>query len=148
LDELYKLSPIPREPGPRFIAIRADLSVREDIVYLVEEAIKTMGKLDVVFSNGGWTAIRDFGDLEDNVNEDDWDKCFNMNVKSHLWLMHAARKWLDATEGAFITTASLAGVKPSGSSLVRILMPLFARGESWLIYARHTLSRKLRRFIW
>ncbi|KAF7529439.1 hypothetical protein G7054_g9857 [Neopestalotiopsis clavispora] len=40
-----------------------------------------------------------------------------MNVKSHLWLMHAARKHLDETEGAFITTASLAGVSHSGSSL-------------------------------
>ncbi|KAK1781828.1 hypothetical protein QBC45DRAFT_390049 [Copromyces sp. CBS 386.78] len=40
-----------------------------------------------------------------------------MNVKSHLWLMHAARPHLGQTEGVFITTASLAGVKVSGSSL-------------------------------
>lgn len=46
-----------------------------------------------------------------------------MNVKSHLWLMHAARKHLDKTEGAFITTASLAGVSHSGSSLVSFLRP-------------------------
>lgn len=32
--------------------------------------------------------------------------------------MHAARKHLDETEGSFITTASLAGVSHSGSSLV------------------------------
>ncbi|RFU30511.1 hypothetical protein B7463_g5837, partial [Scytalidium lignicola] len=31
--------------------------------------------------------------------------------------MHAAKKYLDDSEGAFITTASLAGVKVSGSSL-------------------------------
>lgn len=52
------------------------------------------------------------------MHEEDWDRCFNMNVKQHLWLMHAARKHLDETEGAFITTASLAGVNHSGSSLV------------------------------
>lgn len=39
------------------------------------------------------------------------------NVKAHLWLLHAAKTELDKNEGAFITTASLAGVKPSGSSL-------------------------------
>lgn len=39
------------------------------------------------------------------------------NVKSHLWLMHAAKAELEKTEGAFVTTASIAGVKPSGSSL-------------------------------
>lgn len=41
-----------------------------------------------------------------------------MNVKSHLWLMHAAKPHLEEAEGAFVTTASLAGIKLSGSSLV------------------------------
>lgn len=49
--------------------------------------------------------------------DEDWDRCFLYNVKAHLWLCHAARDELNKTEGAFITTASLAGVKPSGSSL-------------------------------
>jgi NAD(P)-dependent dehydrogenase (short-subunit alcohol dehydrogenase family) len=31
--------------------------------------------------------------------------------------MHAARPHLEETEGSFVTTASVAGVKPSGSSL-------------------------------
>ena len=102
----------------RFAAIQGDLGVRSDIKRLVEETIETMGELDVVVSNGGWTRFSDFADLEDGVEEADWDRCFNMNVKSHLWLIHAAKKHLEDTEGAFITTASLAGVIPSGSSLV------------------------------
>lgn len=53
----------------------------------------------------------------DNTIEEDWDMCFNINVKSHLWLMQAAKEHLDRTEGAFITTASAAGIYPSGSSL-------------------------------
>ncbi|KFA70080.1 hypothetical protein S40285_03297 [Stachybotrys chlorohalonatus IBT 40285] len=68
-----------------------------------------MGQLNIVFPNGGWTQFRNITDLNDNLVEDDWDKCFNMNVKSGLWLMHAAMKHLDETEGAFITTASVAG---------------------------------------
>lgn len=116
------------EAKRRFKAIKADLASREDIVRLVEETMSFFGEgkgnaagpepLDVVFSNGGWTRMRNIKDLEDNLVEDDWDRCFNMNVKSHLWLMHAAKPYLEAAEGAFITTASLAGVKPSGSSLV------------------------------
>ncbi|KAH8905160.1 NAD(P)-binding protein [Coniochaeta sp. PMI_546] len=98
-------------------AVQADLSKRGDIRRLVEESVATMGQLDIVFSNGGWTRMRNINDLDDNVDEEDWDLCFNMNVKSHLWLMHAAKKYLDETEGAFITTASLAGVKFSGSSM-------------------------------
>ena len=101
-----------------FIAIQADLGVRADINRLIDKTIEATGRLDVVVSNGGWTRFSNFADLEDGVEEADWDRCFNMNVKSHLWLIHAAKKHLDETEGAFITTASLAGVIPSGSSLV------------------------------
>ena len=104
---------------PRFAAIQADLGVRADITKLVDETIRIMGQLDVVVSNGGWTRFSNFADLEDGVEEADWDRCFNMNVKSHLWLIHAAKKHLEETEGAFTTTASLAGVIPSGSSLVQ-----------------------------
>ncbi|KAK1992957.1 short chain dehydrogenase [Colletotrichum falcatum] len=103
--------------GPNVIAIQADLGSRDAILKLVDGTIKEMGRLDVVFSNGGWTCFRGIMNLDDNVVEDDWDRCFNMNVKSHLWLMHAAKKHLDETEGAFITTASIAGIGASGSSL-------------------------------
>lgn len=116
--DLQSLSPLQSGEHVNFVAIRADLGDRSKIIKLVDETISTMGRLDVVFSNGGWTHLRNFSDLDDNVLEEDWDRCFNMNVKSHLFLMHAARKHLDETQGVFITTASLAGVKASGSSLV------------------------------
>lgn len=105
-------------PLPWFHAIRADLGQRPEIQQLVSETVAVMGRLDVVVSNVGWTKMRSFSDLGDNVEEDDWDRCFNINVKSHLYLFHAAKEHLSATEGSFVTTASVAGVKPSGSSLV------------------------------
>ncbi|GKT67285.1 short-chain dehydrogenase [Colletotrichum tofieldiae] len=98
-----------RSPGADVLAIKADLGNRDDISKLIDGTIQTMGRLNVVFSNGGWTHFRDINNLDDNVVEDDWDRCFNINVKSHVWLMHAAKKHLDETEGAFITTASVAG---------------------------------------
>ncbi|KAB5580153.1 hypothetical protein GE09DRAFT_1182582 [Coniochaeta sp. 2T2.1] len=120
VEELRSISSLPSSDSDSrtdFHAVQADLSKRDDVRRLVEESVAAMGRLDIVFSNGGWTKIRDINDLDDNVEEDDWDRCFNMNVKSHLWLMHAAKKYLEETEGAFITTASLAGVKFSGSSM-------------------------------
>lgn len=117
VQELHALSPLPHDEN-NFLSFRADLGVRADLIKLVDEVVGAMGRLDAVFSNGGWTKIRDITNLDDNVNEEDWDRCFNMNVKSHLFLMHAAKEHLDKTEGVFITTASFAGVKVSGSSLV------------------------------
>lgn len=70
-------------------------------------------------SNAGWTRLTNFFDLEEQVNEEDWDRCFNVNVKSHLWLLYAAKPYLEVSPGggSFVTVASLAGVRPSGSSL-------------------------------
>jgi NAD(P)-dependent dehydrogenase (short-subunit alcohol dehydrogenase family) len=107
-------------PQPRHVAIRADLSKRSEIIRLVEETVAIMGRIDVVVSNQGWTRMRDFNNLDENVDEEDWDHCYHMNVKSHLFLSHAAKRYLDDSSGAFITTASVAGVIPSGSSIVSI----------------------------
>lgn len=116
IDEL-RSSVSGRDAGD-FIAIKADLGSRDEIGKLVKETVDTFGRLDVLFSNGGWTRVRGLASLDENCYEEEWDRAFNMNVKSHLWLMHAAKKYLDETEGAFITTASLAGTMHSGSSLV------------------------------
>lgn len=103
-----------------FIAVKADMGDRDSVKRLVEETYQKMGRIDVVVSNAGWTKMRDFLNLNDGLYEEDWDRCFRINVKSHLWLFHAARSYLDETEGAFVTTASVAGIKPSGSSLVSL----------------------------
>jgi NAD(P)-dependent dehydrogenase (short-subunit alcohol dehydrogenase family) len=79
--------------------------------------VSTFGRLDVVISNAGWTRVTNFSNLDEGLEDEDWDRCLLYNVKSHLWLMHAAKPYLEESEGAFVTTASVAGVKPSGSSL-------------------------------
>ncbi|KAK4235272.1 hypothetical protein C8A03DRAFT_17973 [Achaetomium macrosporum] len=109
---------------PSFHAIQADLSQQTEVIRLADEAAAASGnRLDVIISNVGWTRMRNFSDLDDGVNEEDWDRCFSVNVKSQLWLFHAGRKWLEERnsreEGAaaFVSTASIACSKPSGSSL-------------------------------
>ncbi|KAI1340406.1 hypothetical protein F5Y15DRAFT_57122 [Xylariaceae sp. FL0016] len=118
LEDMRQLSPLPQDTVKEgFVAIRADLGRRDDINRLLQETIDKFGRLDVIFSNGGWTRFRGMVDINENCYEGDWDRAFNMNVKAHLWLMQSAKEHLDETEGAFITTASLAGVNHSGSSL-------------------------------
>ncbi|TLD10106.1 hypothetical protein PgNI_06361 [Pyricularia grisea] len=97
--------------------IKADMGDKAQIQALVAETVAFAGGIDVIFSNQGYTHIRGWDSLDDNVFEDDWDRCFNVNVKSHLWLLHAARPYLDEAEGCMVVTSSLAGVKPGGSSL-------------------------------
>ncbi|KAF1931500.1 oxidoreductase ucpA [Didymella exigua CBS 183.55] len=102
---------------PRFHLVQADMCSRSSVESLVKETLDKFGRLDVVVSNAGWTRMTTFTDIEQQVNDEDWDKCFVMNVKTHLWLAYAAKNALAETEGTFISTASVAGVKPSGSSV-------------------------------
>ncbi|KEZ43958.1 putative short chain protein [Scedosporium apiospermum] len=111
-------------PVPVVKMIQADVGEKSDVYRLVEKAAEEFdGRLDVVISNVGWTRMRNFSDLEDGLDEEDWDRCFAANVKSHLWLFHAAKKYLEESNqrergaAVFVSTASVAGVKPSGSSL-------------------------------
>lgn len=105
--------------GPQFHTIQADVGSRSEIQRLIKETIDTMGRLDVVVSNAGWTRLTTFTNLDEQLVEEDWDKCFNMNVKSHFWILGAAKSYLEANDdgGSFITIASMAGVRPGGSSV-------------------------------
>ncbi|KAL6707865.1 hypothetical protein ACN47E_003765 [Coniothyrium glycines] len=115
--ELSSIQGSSSEASPRFHLIQADMSSKPSVQNLVKETIETMGRLDVVVSNAGWTRVTVFTDIEQQINDEDWDKCFTMNVKTHLWLAYAAKDALAKEEGTFISTASVAGVKPSGSSV-------------------------------
>lgn len=45
-------------------------------------------------------------DLDANVVEENWDCCFNMNVKAHLWLFNVAKQYLEERNGSFISVAN------------------------------------------
>ncbi|KAK3207903.1 hypothetical protein GRF29_96g806175 [Pseudopithomyces chartarum] len=118
VEELSTIPSIHSNPTtPRFHIVQADVSSKSSVETLVKDTIKEMGRLDVVISNAGWTRMTNFLNIDEAVVDDDWDRCFIMNVKTHLWLAYAAKDALAESEGTFITTASVAGVKPSGSSL-------------------------------
>ncbi|KAL4864250.1 hypothetical protein BDV12DRAFT_205840 [Aspergillus spectabilis] len=102
---------------PWFTAIQADTASQADMTRLVQETVDQMGRLDVVVSNVGWTRMTNFMNLAEADNEEDWDRCFGVNVKSHFRLFRLCQPYLESSEGVFIATASVAGVKPSGSSL-------------------------------
>lgn len=102
---------------------------------MVRSTVATFGRLDVVASNAGWTRLTNFYDMDENADEDLWSKTYRCNVTAHFWLMNAVKPHLEATKGAFVTTASLAGVVPGGSSLP------YAISKAAQIYLVKTLSK-------
>jgi NAD(P)-dependent dehydrogenase (short-subunit alcohol dehydrogenase family) len=78
--------------------------------------------LNIVITNVYWIQMRDFYNLDDDKFEEQWDRRLQFNVKAHLWLLHAASKYVEDSNqhelgcDVFVNIASMADVKPSGSS--------------------------------
>ncbi len=91
----------------------ADVTKSADMKALVDEAVKRYGRLDVMVNNAGWTH-RNRPALE--VPEDEFDRCYAVNVKSiYLSTIHAVpvfRANANRGGGSFINIASTAGVRP------------------------------------
>ena len=88
----------------------ADVTKSADVKALVNAAVQRHGKLDVMVNNAGWTH-RSRPALE--VSEDDFDKCYAVNMKSiYLSTIHAVPAFRAAGGGSFINIASTAGVRP------------------------------------
>ncbi len=88
----------------------ADVTQSADVKALVAAAVQRYGKLDVIVNNAGWTH-RNRPALE--VPEDEFDKCYAVNMKSiYLATVHAVPALRLNKGGAMINIASTAGVRP------------------------------------
>ncbi|MES2279912.1 MAG: SDR family oxidoreductase [Pseudomonadota bacterium] len=88
----------------------ADVTKSAEVKALVDAAVQRYGKLDVMVNNAGWTH-RNQPALD--VSEDEFDKCYAINVKSiYLSTIHAVPVFRANGGGSFINIASTAGVRP------------------------------------
>ncbi len=96
--------------GGKASYFHADVTRSSDWAALVAHALQLYGRLDVVVNNAGWTH-RNRPALE--VSEQEFDKCFAVNMKSiYLSTIHAVPLFRHAGGGSFINIASTAGVRP------------------------------------
>ena len=99
--------------GGKAAFFKADVTRSEEVKALVDEAVRLYGKLDAIVNNAGWTH-RNRPALE--VTEEEFDRCFAINVKSiYLTAIHAVpvmRANPGGSGGSFINIASTAGVRP------------------------------------
>jgi 3-oxoacyl-[acyl-carrier protein] reductase len=89
---------------------KADVTHDGEVAALIQYAISTFGKLDIIVNNAG-TTHRNRPMLE--VSEAEFDRIYAVNVKSlFLTAKHAVPYFRSRGGGVFITVASTAGVRP------------------------------------
>ena len=69
----------------RILLMKADVSSYENVLNIVENAIKKFCKIDTLINNAGFFK----GDYIENISEDDWDKLISANIKG-VFLMTKA----------------------------------------------------------
>ena len=102
-----RIEQVAREIGDRAWAISADVSQTPEVQRLVDEAVGRFGGLNFLLNNAG---ILQIGNAE-QITEEQWDRVFNVNVRS-VWLLSRAvlphmRK---AGGGSIINIASTLGI--------------------------------------
>jgi NADP-dependent 3-hydroxy acid dehydrogenase YdfG len=100
--------------GRKALALATDVTRRDDVQQLVDTAVKTYGRVDVIINNAG---LMPHSPLE-RLKVDDWDRMIDVNIKGVLYgiaavLPHMIRQ----KSGHIINVSSVAGHKvgPGGA---------------------------------
>jgi NAD(P)-dependent dehydrogenase (short-subunit alcohol dehydrogenase family) len=86
------------------VALPGDITSEDTVKAVAELARKTHGRIDIWYSNAGWSGPREPGELQDNAV---WDMTWKLHVMSHVFAARAVLpEMLARGEGYLIATAS------------------------------------------
>ena len=99
--------------GGTAIAITGNVALAGDMEQAVATTVDAFGRLDVLYNNAG---VGSTGSVAEAA-EDDWDRCFDVNVKGTFLASRAAVPHLAVDGGSIVNQASVAA---------RVAVPAFA----------------------
>lgn len=95
------------EQQERILGIKADITNKADIDHVLEKAVQTFSKVDIVINNAGITADAQLLKME----EEDWDKVINVNLKGvFLVTQKVAALMKEQGSGVILNASSVVGI--------------------------------------
>ncbi|OGL04017.1 MAG: hypothetical protein A3E31_08295 [Candidatus Rokubacteria bacterium RIFCSPHIGHO2_12_FULL_73_22] len=96
-------------------AVRADVTRREDVERMLDEAYRRWGRLDVLLNNAGVVRVQPLLD----VSETEWDRVLGVNLRAVFFVLQAAARRMLRQEpiagselrGKLVQTASIAAYR-------------------------------------
>lgn len=94
--------------GGKALAIATDVTSADQVQHLVDEAVKTYGKVDVIINNAGLMPQSSL----DRLKIKEWDQMVDVNIKGVLYGIAAVLPYMQKQQsGHIINVASVAGHK-------------------------------------
>jgi NAD(P)-dependent dehydrogenase (short-subunit alcohol dehydrogenase family) len=102
-----------KKTGGEAVFIGGDVTFSDAAAAIVQKAVDTYGRLDVLFNNAGiWRG----GTILD-ISEEDWDRTIGVNVKGvYLVSKYAVQQMMRQEGGSIINAASVAALRGSPMS--------------------------------
>src|SRR5438046_8318649 len=125
--------------GHKVISAPGNVAKPGEAEAMASRAIDALGRLDFLVNNAGTPATPapiPFAEL-DRLTEDFWQTILNTNLIGPFRCTHAAVGALRQSRGAICSTASIAGVQGSGSSIP------YATSKAGIINLTRSLARTL-----
>src|SRR5262249_53774232 len=108
VDRIQSLASELTRKGGKALAKATDVTKRDDVKQLVDAAVQTYGRVDVMLNNAG---LMPNSPLE-RLKIDDWEQAIDVNIKGVLYGIAAALPHMkDQKSGHFINVSSIAGHK-------------------------------------
>jgi ketoreductase RED2 len=101
---------------PDAIYVQGDIAEPQAAQRLVDAAHDRWGRLDTLVNNAGTTAVIPHDDLE-AASVDVWRRIFEVNVFATWTMTMAALPALREAKGSVVNISSVAGLRPTGSSI-------------------------------
>ncbi len=122
--------------GERFRATSANVAMEDDVAAMIELAVTSFGRLDVMFNNAGIGGA--FGTVTETT-VDDWDETFAVLVRGvFLGVKFAVRAMQSHGDGgSIVNTASVAGITGGGGPVA------YSAAKAAVINLTKTLSLEL-----
>ncbi len=115
LDRIEALAEELEGKGGKALALQTDVTDREQVEALVDAAVQTYGRIDVMINNAG---LMPHSPLE-RLKVDEWDRMVDVNLKGVLYGIAAALPhMIEQKAGQFVNVSSVAGHKVSANGAV------------------------------
>ncbi len=108
IENLEKIAKEIRDNGGKAEVLKTDVTIASEVKALVDKAVSSFGKIDVLINNAGLMAIAPLS--ETKVEE--WDKMIDINIKGVLYGIAAVLPIFEnQSSGHIINLSSVAGIK-------------------------------------